>query len=58
MPLERQPVLALARLVANAGRLVTRAELQSAIWPEDTHVCLEFRGDGRLRHAVAFRRAI
>lgn len=36
--LERQPAVALTVLVANAGRLVTRAELCRAIWPADTHV--------------------
>lgn len=41
IPLERQPALALVLLVTNAGRLVTRAELQSAIWPADTHVDFE-----------------
>ena len=36
--LERQPALALALLVRNPGRLVTRAELRAAIWPAGTHV--------------------
>lgn len=38
VPLQRQPALALAWLVAHAGQLVTRDELQAAIWPSDTHV--------------------
>ena len=38
LPLENQPARALAVLIAHAGRLVSRAELQSAIWPADTHV--------------------
>src|SRR5690349_4772308 len=33
--LERQPARALAALVVNAGRLVTRDELRQAIWPAD-----------------------
>jgi DNA-binding winged helix-turn-helix (wHTH) protein len=38
VPLERQPALALMILVSSAGQLVTRTELQQAIWPGDTHV--------------------
>jgi DNA-binding winged helix-turn-helix (wHTH) protein len=38
VPLERQPALTLVRLVTNSGRLVTRDELRSAIWGDDTHV--------------------
>jgi len=38
VPLQRQPALALAWLVAHAGQLVTRDELRAAIWPSDTHV--------------------
>jgi DNA-binding winged helix-turn-helix (wHTH) protein len=36
--LERQPARVLARLVAGAGRLVTRDELCRATWPAGTHV--------------------
>lgn len=38
VPLQCQPALALAWLVAHAGQLVTRDELRAAIWPSGTHV--------------------
>ena len=41
VPLERQPALALTLLVSNAGRLVTRDELQRRIWGDGTHVDFE-----------------
>jgi DNA-binding winged helix-turn-helix (wHTH) protein len=36
--LERQPARVLARLVAGAGRLVTRDDLCRVVWPAGTHV--------------------
>ena len=41
VPLQRQPALALVLLASRRGELVTRAELRSAIWPDDTHVDFE-----------------
>jgi DNA-binding winged helix-turn-helix (wHTH) protein len=38
VPLERQPARVLARLVADAGSLVRREDLQAAVWGEDVHV--------------------
>ncbi|HUU35537.1 MAG TPA: winged helix-turn-helix domain-containing protein [Vicinamibacterales bacterium] len=38
VPLEPQPARALARLLADAGELVTRDELRAAIWGAETHV--------------------
>lgn len=38
VPLERQPVLVLIRLVEDAGQLVTRDSLHRAVWPAGTHV--------------------
>jgi DNA-binding winged helix-turn-helix (wHTH) protein/Tol biopolymer transport system component len=36
--LQEQPFQVLVELVANAGRVVTREELQQRLWPEDTFV--------------------
>lgn len=36
--LEPQPARALARLLENAGEIVTRDELRAAVWGADTHV--------------------
>src|SRR5215470_7054993 len=36
--LQRQPFQVLAELLANAGRIVTREELQRKLWPADTFV--------------------
>jgi Tol biopolymer transport system component/DNA-binding winged helix-turn-helix (wHTH) protein len=36
--LQEQPFRVLAELVANAGRIVTREELQQKLWPADTFV--------------------
>ncbi len=36
--LQEQPFRVLAELVANAGRVVTREELQQKLWPADTFV--------------------
>jgi DNA-binding winged helix-turn-helix (wHTH) protein len=36
--LQEQPFLVLAELVANAGQVVTREELQQKLWPADTFV--------------------
>ena len=36
--LQDQPLRVLAELVANAGRVVTREELQQKLWPADTFV--------------------
>jgi DNA-binding winged helix-turn-helix (wHTH) protein len=41
VPLQRQPALALVLLASRRGELVTRGELRSAIWPDDTHVDFE-----------------
>src|SRR5512140_3392911 len=41
LPLERKPALVLCCLLENAGRVVTRAELQRALWPENTFVDFE-----------------
>ena len=53
--LQGQPALALECLLANAGRIVTREELQKAIWGDETHVDFE-RGlnfcIGQLRAAL------
>jgi DNA-binding winged helix-turn-helix (wHTH) protein/TolB-like protein len=53
--LQGQPALALECLLANAGRVVTREELQKAIWGDETHVDFE-RGlnfcIGQLRAAL------
>jgi DNA-binding winged helix-turn-helix (wHTH) protein len=38
VPLQRQPALVLSRLVARAGALVPRQELQAAVWGDDVHV--------------------
>ena len=38
VPLERQPAQVLVVLVERAGQLVTRRELQGAIWGDGTHV--------------------
>src|SRR5688572_166085 len=38
VPLTGQPMRVLLRLVARAGQVVTREELQQEIWGEDTHV--------------------
>jgi DNA-binding winged helix-turn-helix (wHTH) protein len=38
IPLEYQPAVVLATLLASPGRLVTRAELAAAIWTNGTHV--------------------
>jgi DNA-binding winged helix-turn-helix (wHTH) protein len=38
VPLERQPAMMLARLVAEGGQLVTRDNLRRAVWGDDTHV--------------------
>src|SRR5215813_4324814 len=39
--LQAQPALALACLVARANEVVTREELQKAIWGDETHVDFE-----------------
>jgi TolB-like protein/DNA-binding winged helix-turn-helix (wHTH) protein len=53
--LQGQPALALGCLLDNAGRVVTREELQKAIWGDETHVDFE-RGlnfcIGQLRAAL------
>jgi DNA-binding winged helix-turn-helix (wHTH) protein/TolB-like protein len=53
--LQGQPAVALGCLLANAGRVVTREELQKAIWGDETHVDFE-RGlnfcIGQLRAAL------
>src|ERR1700726_705460 len=36
--LQEQPFQVLVELLANAGRLVTREELQQKLWPADTFV--------------------
>jgi DNA-binding winged helix-turn-helix (wHTH) protein len=36
--LQEQPFRVLAELLANAGRIVTREELQQKLWPADTFV--------------------
>ena len=36
--LQKQPALVLRYLLARAGRIVSREELRSAIWPSDTYV--------------------
>jgi DNA-binding winged helix-turn-helix (wHTH) protein len=41
VPLQRQPALALLLLASRHGELVTRQELRSAIWSDDTHVDFE-----------------
>jgi DNA-binding winged helix-turn-helix (wHTH) protein len=38
IPLEHQPALVLATLLAAGGRLVSRRELADAIWTDGTHV--------------------
>jgi DNA-binding winged helix-turn-helix (wHTH) protein len=38
VPLEHQPALVLAVLLASPGQLVARGELAAAIWPDGTHV--------------------
>jgi DNA-binding winged helix-turn-helix (wHTH) protein len=38
VPLERQPAMALVRLVADRGQLVSRDDLRRAVWGDDTHV--------------------
>jgi DNA-binding winged helix-turn-helix (wHTH) protein len=38
VPLEYQPSIVLARLLSRSGEVVTRAELASALWGDDTHV--------------------
>ncbi len=38
VPIEHQPSIVLARLVSEAGVVVTRAELATALWGDDTHV--------------------
>ena len=38
VPLEHQPALALGRLIASAGTVVTRDELAAAVWGAGTHV--------------------
>jgi DNA-binding winged helix-turn-helix (wHTH) protein/TolB-like protein len=38
LPLERQPALVLAVLVARAGELVSREELRDIVWGQGTHV--------------------
>jgi DNA-binding winged helix-turn-helix (wHTH) protein len=53
VPLERQPSRALALLVANRGRLVTRERLRRDIWPGDVHV--DF--DGSLNYCIRQVRA-
>src|SRR5262245_24338073 len=37
-PIERQPALALARLLASAGDVVSREEMKEAVWGSETHV--------------------
>lgn len=39
--LQEQPFLALVELASNAGRIVTREELQQKLWPADTFVDFE-----------------
>lgn len=39
--LQYQPLLVLRSLVSHAGRVVTREELQAAVWPSETHVDFE-----------------
>jgi len=39
--LQEQPFRVLAELVANAGRMVTREDLQQKLWPSDTFVDFE-----------------
>ena len=41
LPLQAQPAQALACLIGKAGEVVTREELQKAIWGEETHVDFE-----------------
>ena len=36
--LQEQPFLALVELASNAGRIVTREDLQQKLWPADTFV--------------------
>ena len=38
VPLERQPALVLARLLANVGQVVTRDDLAATLWGTVTHV--------------------
>jgi DNA-binding winged helix-turn-helix (wHTH) protein len=48
VPLERQPAVVLSLLVSRPGRLVTRADLRRALWPDDLHV--DF--DGGLNYCI------
>jgi DNA-binding winged helix-turn-helix (wHTH) protein/tetratricopeptide (TPR) repeat protein len=41
LPLERKPALVLFCLLGNAGRVVTREELQRVLWPDNTFVDFE-----------------
>ena len=53
--LQEQPFRVLAELVANAGRIVTREELQQKLWPADTFVDFDVGLNSvirKLRHAL------
>src|ERR1051325_6209185 len=42
IPLQQQPFLVLALLLERAGDLVSREDLQKAVWPSDTFVDFDF----------------
>lgn len=42
IPLQQQPFLVLALLVQRAGAVVSREDLQKAVWPSDTFVDFDF----------------
>jgi DNA-binding winged helix-turn-helix (wHTH) protein len=53
IPLEHQPALVLARLLASPGRLVTRGELAAATWADGTHVNFDDGLNYCIRHIRA-----
>ena len=53
VPLQRQPALVLVALVAQAGRLVPRAELRRAVWGDATHVDFDRGLNYCIRHLRA-----
>src|SRR5690242_19252636 len=42
IPMQQQPFLVLALLLERAGDLVSREDLQKAVWPSDTFVDFDF----------------
>src|SRR3954468_23175846 len=42
VPLQQQPFLVLALLLERAGDVVSREDLQKAVWPSDTFVDFDF----------------